>query len=106
MPSPLAAMNAYAAAARSIQDSGGGGAASGSGPAAGADFTAMIENAVQGATQQVGQAEQLTAQAALGQAELVDVVTAVSAAEATMETMISVRDEVIKAYQEILRMPM
>jgi flagellar hook-basal body complex protein FliE len=33
------------------------------------------------------------------------VVTAVAAAEATLETVIAVRDEVIKAYQEIMRMP-
>ncbi len=105
MASPIAAMNAYAAAARSMPDLGSGAQAKESGQAAGADFTQMIESAVQGATQQVGQAEQLTAQAAVGQAELVDVVTAVSAAEATMESMIAVRDEVIKAYQEILRMP-
>jgi flagellar hook-basal body complex protein FliE len=43
--------------------------------------------------------------AAMGKGDLVDVVTAVAAAEATMETVIAVRDEVIKAYQEIMRMP-
>ena len=43
--------------------------------------------------------------AAMGRGDLVDVVTAVAAAEATMETVIAVRDEVIKAYQEIMRMP-
>ena len=44
-------------------------------------------------------------QAATGKADLVDVVTAVAAAEATLETVVTVRDQVIKAYQDILRMP-
>jgi flagellar hook-basal body complex protein FliE len=50
-------------------------------------------------------AETAVTNAAMGRGDLVDVVTAVAAAEATMETVIAVRDEVIKAYQEIMRMP-
>jgi len=40
-----------------------------------------------------------------GKAELVDVVTAISAAETSLETVMAVRDQVISAYQEIMRMP-
>ena len=40
-----------------------------------------------------------------GKAELVDVVTAISSAEASLETVMSIRDQVISAYQEIMRMP-
>jgi flagellar hook-basal body complex protein FliE len=47
---------------------------------------------------------QMAAQVA-GKAELVDVVTAISAAEASLETVMAVRDQVISAYQEIMRMP-
>jgi len=97
---PLAALNAYAAATNATQP----GAAQ-AGTSAPAQFAGLIEDAVKDASAQMANAEQLTAQAALGKAELVDVVTAVAAAETTMETMISVRDEVIRAYQEILRMP-
>jgi flagellar hook-basal body complex protein FliE len=50
-------------------------------------------------------AETAVTNAAMGKGDLVDVVTAVAAAEATMETVIAVRDEVIKAYQDIMRMP-
>jgi flagellar hook-basal body complex protein FliE len=32
-------------------------------------------------------------------------VTAVSAAEVTMQAVVAVRDRVVQAYQEILRMP-
>ena len=40
-----------------------------------------------------------------GRAELIDVVTAISSAEASLETVMAVRDQVIQAYQEIMRMP-
>jgi flagellar hook-basal body complex protein FliE len=40
-----------------------------------------------------------------GKAQLVDVVTAVSAAQSSMETVMAIRDQVISAYQEIMRMP-
>ena len=50
-------------------------------------------------------AEGAITNAAMGKADLVDVVTAVAAAEATMETVVAVRDEVIKAYNDIMRMP-
>ena len=39
------------------------------------------------------------------EAELVDIVTAVSNAEVTLETVMAVRDRVIAAYQEIIKMP-
>ena len=35
----------------------------------------------------------------------IDVVTAISSAEASLETVMAVRDQVISAYQEIMRMP-
>ena len=45
------------------------------------------------------------AAAVQGQGSLIDVVTAVSSAEASLETVMAVRDQVIQAYQEIMRMP-
>ena len=50
-------------------------------------------------------AEQAMAAQVQGKAELVDVVTAISSAEASLETVMAVRDQVIQAYQEIMRMP-
>lgn len=40
-----------------------------------------------------------------GKADVIDVVTAVSETELALETMVSVRDRVIAAYEEIMRMP-
>jgi flagellar hook-basal body complex protein FliE len=36
---------------------------------------------------------------------VVDVVTAVAESETAIETLVSVRDKVIQAYEEIMRMP-
>ena len=56
---------------------------------------------------QLGQtSEQLAIQGIQGQANLTDVVTAVSEAEVTLQTVVAVRDKVVEAYREILRMPM
>ena len=49
--------------------------------------------------------EEKIANQVAGKAELVDVVTAISAAESSLETVMAVRDQVINAYQEIMRMP-
>ena len=40
-----------------------------------------------------------------GKANVVDVVTAVSQTQVAMESMVAVRDRVISAYEEIMRMP-
>lgn len=73
--------------------------------AQGGDFGDLVMNAVESVQQTLQQSETLTAQAATGQADLVDVVTAVAAAEVQLESVVAVRDQVIRAYQEILRMP-
>jgi len=56
-------------------------------------------------TQATRAAETQMTQTVQGQGSMIDVVTAVSAAEASLETVIAVRDQVIQAYQEIMRMP-
>lgn len=97
----LAALRAYAAAQGASPAAG----VTPAQPADGAGFEAMVKDAIGSVEQTIGTAETLTAQAATGQAELVDVVTAVAAAEVQLETVVAVRDQVIRAYQDILRMP-
>lgn len=47
-----------------------------------------------------------TAQAGLaGQADMQSVVTALAASEMAVQTAVTMRDKVVEAYQEILRMP-
>jgi len=100
MVSPLIAAKAYAAA--QTQAAAPAGAAE---AAAGPSFQALLQNAISDATQASRAAETQMAAHAQGRAELVDVVTAVASAEASLETVIAVRDQVIQAYQEIMRMP-
>jgi flagellar hook-basal body complex protein FliE len=72
---------------------------------AGGGFGEMLKSVLSDAVHASRKAEsQMTAQVQ-GKAELVDVVTAISAAETSLETVMAVRDQVISAYQEIMRMP-
>lgn len=107
MTSPIGAANAYASLAR-ITDPGGGlsaGLAKAVGEAGGQNFGAMVKDAV-GAVAQAGRGADAQAQAAVtGKANVVDVVTAIAESETAIETLVAVRDKVIQAYEEIMRMP-
>jgi len=69
------------------------------------NFGELVQNAVAQTTGVVQAGEAAAAGVAAGDANLVDVVTAISAAEVSLEAAIAVRNRVIEAYQEILRMP-
>lgn len=97
----MSAARAYLDTARTLSNMGPEKAATPAGTAFG-NMVGQALNTAEGAGQAV---ETAMVQAATGRADLVDVVTAVAAAEATLETVVSVRDQVIKAYQDILRMP-
>ena len=88
-----------------IKPSGGG--PSGSlGPTAGTkDFASFVRDAAQSALDTGKQAEAQSIAGLAGKADLLDVVQAVNAAETTLNTVVAVRDKVIAAYQELLRMP-
>ena len=73
--------------------------------AQGSGFADMVKTAMTDMAQASKQAETQIAAHTAGKAELIDVVTAISAAEASLETVMAVRDQVIAAYQEIMRMP-
>jgi len=67
-------------------------------------FADMLTNVMGDMTASSRAAETQMASAVQGQGSLIDVVTAVSSAEASLETVMAVRDQVIQAYQEIMRM--
>jgi flagellar hook-basal body complex protein FliE len=96
---PVSAARAYQQAAQAMQ---GGGAAAG---AVGVDFGNLVQEAIRQAGASANVAENQALAVAAGQADIVDVVTAIAAAETQLQTVIAVRDQVISAYQEILRMP-
>lgn len=68
-------------------------------------FAELLGKVAQDSIESSKKAETMTAQAVTGQAELMDVVAAVSNAEVTLQTVVAVRDRMVNAYQEILRMP-
>ncbi len=71
----------------------------------GSGFAEVLRDATQGAIGSLRDAESQSLKAATGDADLTDVVTAVSKAELTLETVVTLRNRVIQAYQEIMRMP-
>lgn len=98
----LSAVKAYGGVAQALGGALGGKEAGG---AQGPGFGDILNTAIGSVSKAGNAAETAVTNAAMGKGDLVDVVTAVAAAEATMETVIAVRDEVIKAYQDIMRMP-
>lgn len=96
---PLMAARAYA------QTQGTGGASAGASAAGGPEFSQLLNNVMTDMTQQTRAAETNMTQAVQGQGSMIDVVTSISSAEASLQTVIAVRDQVISAYQEIMRMP-
>ena len=96
---PVNAARAYQQAAQAMQSGG----ASGGGE--GVDFGGLVQEAIRQAGATANAAESQALPVAGGQADIVNVVTAIAAAETQLQTVIAVRDQVISAYQEILRMP-
>ena len=105
MTSPTAAANAYSALARLADPSSALGKAAGEG-SGGPSFGSMLKEAI-GSVLETGRKSdaQTQAIAAGGKSNIVDVVTAVSETEVAVEALVSVRDKVIAAYEEIMRMP-
>lgn len=97
----IRAAQAYAQAAKAAASGGGEASASVEKP----DFGALVKTAIADTSASIGAGEAAAASVASGEASLVDVVTAISAAEVSLETALAVRNRVIEAYQEIMRMP-
>jgi flagellar hook-basal body complex protein FliE len=104
MPTPAIAANAYAALAqlRDQTASLGRDAAAQDG---GVNFGSVLKDVMANVTA-VGHKSDTQANAvAMGKANMIDVVTAVAESETAIQALVSVRDKVIAAYEEILRMP-
>jgi len=100
---PAAATAAYQAAAK-IGAPAMPGAAAADLPAGG-NFSDFLSNAIHDSIGTMKQGEKMAAKQAAGQADIVDVVNAVNAAEITLDTVVAVRDKVVAAYQSIMNMP-
>lgn len=113
MATPGIAANAYASLARITDPAGGlgggglkglagiGGGKEGGGPA----FGELLKTAVDSLGKSAKQSDAQTSAMAAGKANIVDVVTAVAETEVAIDALVAVRDRVIQAYEEIMKMP-
>ena len=93
------AINAYAGVAR------GGAGMPPRGQGAGQSFSDLVTNVAQDALKAGQDADRMSVAAVNGKANVAEVVTAVANAELALQTVVAVRDQVVQAYQDILRMP-
>ena len=96
--------NALAAYNNAAQQMGGQPIASDE-PTTGPSFGQVLQDFGNQALDAGHQDEKQTLAATTGKANVSDVVMAVSNAELTVQTVTAVRDKVVSAYQEVLRMP-
>ncbi len=68
-------------------------------------FGDMVKNSLEGAIDAQKVSERTTSAAVEGNADTIDVLQAVTEAETTLNTVLAVRDRLVSAYQEIMRMP-
>ncbi|NGM21742.1 flagellar hook-basal body complex protein FliE [Roseomonas stagni] len=93
------ALNAYRATAGL-----GGAEAPGAAGGPGEGFEAVLGQVMQQAVTQARQADQATQAGLTGQMGTTEVVMAVSRAELALQTAVAVRDRMVTAYQDVMRM--
>jgi len=68
-------------------------------------FSDVLKNAAIKTVETMRAGEAASARAVTGDASLPEVVQAITASEVTLQTVVAVRDRMVGAYQEIMRMP-
>lgn len=71
----------------------------------GQDFGDVLRDTAMKTMETMRAGEAATARAVTGDASLPEVVQAVTASEITLQTVVAMRDRMVTAYQEIMRMP-
>lgn len=105
----LEGLSAYARAARTTSPLGDGThktpAAGLAGTVApGGGFGSMVETMVSQTGDALRNAETQSIRQIGGKGDLIDVVTAIGAAESALDTVVAVRDRVVSAYSDIMKM--
>ena len=94
------AINAYTNANRmargAVPTDGGGGQS----------FGKVLQDAATGLVDSLNKSEKTSLQAVTGKADLAAVTEAVTNAQMALQTAVALRDRVIAAYQDIIKMPM
>jgi flagellar hook-basal body complex protein FliE len=68
-------------------------------------FADLLRGAAEESIQTLRQNEKISAMAITGKADITDIVQAANNADATLRTVRGIRDAMLQAYQEIMRMP-
>ena len=68
------------------------------------DFSTLVKESLQSVSKQAGAADREVGRALSGETDLISVVTAVAESETAVQTLVSVRDKVIAAYEDVMRM--
>lgn len=95
---PAAAANAYSLTSKGVE-------APGIAAPQKESFGDVLKNAAVKSIETLRGGEAASAKAVSGDASLPEVVQAITAAEVTLQTVVAVRDRMVSAYQEIMRMP-
>jgi flagellar hook-basal body complex protein FliE len=110
MPTPTIAASAYAALSRINEQAtniggGLGGGGLGGPQTSGPSFGSVLKDVINAVSESAQKSDAQAQAVAAGKANMIDVVTAVSETETAAQTLVSVRDKVIAAYEDILKMP-
>jgi flagellar hook-basal body complex protein FliE len=104
MPTPAIAANAYAALAQ-LRDQSAGLSRDVAAQDGGLNFGSVLKDVMTNVTAIGRRSDAQAESVAMGKANMIDVVTAVAESETAIQTLVSVRDKVIAAYEDILKMP-
>lgn len=72
--------------------------------AQGSTFADMVESGIESFLDSQHSAEELSKQAVIGKADINDVILATQNADVALGAVVAIRDKVVQAYQDILRM--
>jgi flagellar hook-basal body complex protein FliE len=98
LTSPIAAAAAYRASAGQASPAAGAEGAAGS-------FAEALGRAAQDTVETMHAADAATEAGIMGNASATEVVMAVARAELALQTTVAIRDRVVQAYQDVMRMP-
>jgi flagellar hook-basal body complex protein FliE len=92
-------LNAY----RSTMKSAEGVEAEGINKVGGAQFGTILDHVLSGTVDTLHNAEKVSLAAVQGKANINEVISAVSSAEVALQTVVTIRDRLVAAYQELMR---
>ena len=106
MATSISAASAYANMARIAADpSAAMATVAGGGGNSETSFASVLKDAIGAVTETGKKSDTQTRAMANGKSNMVDVVTAVAETEVAIDAVVAVRDKVIAAYEEIMKMP-